>query len=115
MLIGEIPVAVSDRIGIQHAVGAQSVGERGHAGEHLVAGDHTVDENVRDVQALRTELPGQTLRERTQSVFRHGERGERRSRLPRSRRPGEDERAPARRRRGRGRSRAVSGAVASRI
>ena len=80
----------------QHAALPGALLRAWKARQQLVALDHSVDDHVRDVQALRPELAREPVRERAQRRLRGSERDERRTGAHRGGRAGEEQRSAAR-------------------
>src|SRR6185503_14734218 len=76
----EHPVGVGERVDREHAVGAELLLDLRRARIDQLAVDHAVDDHVRNVHALRTELAREAVRHRALGSLRSGERDERRAR-----------------------------------
>ena len=81
----EPDVVPSDLVGRENLLARQSLGGVRHEAADEGAVDRAVDDDMRDMHALRPELAREALSKRPKRVLRPGERGKTRSRRARSR------------------------------
>ena len=84
VLAMKMPVAVGDRLDVQKTVGAGLFLAIGHARQQALALDAAVDDDMRDVDALRTKLARHRLDQQPQAALGGIERRESRPASQRS-------------------------------